>query len=45
MIKNYNWIEGEKDRFGVSGGEFDFESVNFDNAKKEYEELLSKKAG
>nr|GEW52789.1 hypothetical protein [Tanacetum cinerariifolium] len=44
MIQNYEWIEGEKDRFGVSRGELDFKSINFHAAKKEYEKLLANKA-
>nr|GFA37189.1 hypothetical protein [Tanacetum cinerariifolium] len=44
MIQNYEWIEGEKDRFGVSGGELDFKSMNFHTAKKEYDKLLANKA-
>nr|GFA23529.1 hypothetical protein [Tanacetum cinerariifolium] len=44
MIQNYEWIEGEKDRFGVSGGELDFKSMNFHAAKKEYDKLLANKA-
>ena len=39
MAKKHPWIETEKDAFGVSGGDYDFEDNNPDDASRELKRL------
>ena len=41
MIKKYSWIETEKAAFGVTGGDYDFTSMDVQGMKSQLEELKS----